>query len=31
MDPIGGYFGLELRQGQHYHKDALCLIQLVIV
>jgi hypothetical protein len=26
MDAIGGYFGLELRQGeQHYHKDALCL------
>jgi hypothetical protein len=25
MDAIGGYFGLELKQGDHYHKDALCL------
>lgn len=25
MDAIGGYFGLELRQGEHYHKEALCL------
>jgi hypothetical protein len=24
-DAIGGYFGLELRQGTHYHKDALRL------
>lgn len=25
MNPIGGYFELELRQGEHYHKDALRL------
>lgn len=25
MDAIGGYFGLELRQGEYYHKEALCL------
>ena len=25
MDSIGGYFGLELRQGEHFHKDSLCL------
>lgn len=25
MDSIGGYFGLELGQGQHYHKDPICL------
>lgn len=25
MDAIGGYFGLELRQGEHYHKNALRL------
>lgn len=25
MDTIGGYFELELRKGQHYHKGALCL------
>ena len=25
MDAIGGYFSLELRQGEHYHKEALCL------
>lgn len=24
-DAIGGYFGLELRKGEHYHKDALRL------
>ncbi len=24
MDAIGGYFGLELRQGEYYHKEALC-------
>ncbi len=22
---IGGYFGLELRHGEHYHKDAIRL------
>ncbi len=25
MDAIGGYFELELRKGEHYHKDALKL------
>lgn len=25
MDAIGGYFGLELRHGEHYHKDAIRL------
>lgn len=25
MEPIGGYFELELRKGEHYHKDALRL------
>jgi len=25
MNPIGGYFKLELRKGEHYHKDAVCL------
>ncbi len=25
MEAIGGYFGLELRKGEHYHKDALRL------
>lgn len=25
MKPIGGYFELELRQGEHYHKDAIRL------
>lgn len=25
MDAIGGYFELELRKGEHYHKDALRL------
>lgn len=25
MDAIGGYFELELRQGEHYHKDAIRL------
>lgn len=25
MEAIGGYFELELRKGEHYHKDALCL------
>ncbi|NCC18148.1 MAG: hypothetical protein EOM29_04340 [Bacteroidia bacterium] len=25
MDAIGGYFGLELKQGDHYHKNALRL------
>lgn len=25
MDAIGGYFGLELRKGEHYHKNALRL------
>lgn len=25
MDPIGGYFELELRKGEHYHKDAIKL------
>ena len=25
MKAIGGYFGLELKQGEHYHKDALSL------
>ena len=25
MKPIGGYFELELRKGEHFHKDALCL------
>jgi hypothetical protein len=25
MEPIGGYFGLELRQGVEYHKDAIRL------
>lgn len=25
MDAIGGYFGLELRQGEHYHKEAIRL------
>ena len=24
-DAIGGYFGLELRQGEHYHRDAIRL------
>ena len=25
MKPIGGYFELELRGGEHYHKDAIRL------
>ena len=25
MEPIGGYFELELRKGEHYHKDAIKL------
>lgn len=25
MEPIGGYFELELRKGEHYHKDAIRL------
>lgn len=25
MDAIGGYFELELRRGDHYHKDAIRL------
>lgn len=25
MNAIGGYFGLELRKGEHYHKDAIRL------
>lgn len=25
MKPIGGYLELELRKGEHYHKDAICL------
>lgn len=25
MEPIGGYFGLELRRGSHYHSDAIKL------
>ena len=25
MEPVGGYFELELRKGEHYHKDAIRL------
>ena len=25
IDAIGGYFGLELRKGAHYHRDAIRL------
>ena len=25
IDAIGGYFGLELRSGEHYHKNAIRL------
>lgn len=25
MDAIGGYFELELRKGEHFHKNAICL------
>lgn len=25
MESVGGYFELELRKGEHYHKNALCL------